>query len=369
MIIGHPGTWQQFQFRPDNKGLNVMEMKSKYLHEQYLFEAQMLNLQQMHQQNMFMNGAGGGGPLPSSEPEPTYTYELRLTFNDTLSTVSGEYGFDVTSFEAWNTSNKFSGLEAEAISVDNNANTIILKSNTDLTQTQIVVSAFAQDTYLIEIEDVHDNYVGSIRATAFFESAVNVVVLNAVNEIQPGRVFKSTTLTRIELNSLTEIGNAVSEIGDFCRCDLSGADIIQFNNLTSIGDYAFERATILNVTSDQFPALTGINDYGFTYSNVEVVNLPGLGLLSEGVFFECALLTEASFDSANIISDFAFKNCQLLNTLNFRTTIPLGNWGTDVFLGVGTEGNAYFTQDQATNQDTNINYLINDVAWEVYYDN
>jgi hypothetical protein len=50
MIIGHPGSWQQFQFRPDNKGLNVMEMKSKYLHEQYLFEAQMLNLQQLHQQ-------------------------------------------------------------------------------------------------------------------------------------------------------------------------------------------------------------------------------------------------------------------------------------------------------------------------------
>ena len=47
MIIGHPGTWQQFQFRPDNKGLNVMEMKSKYLHEQYLFEAQMNTLNQM----------------------------------------------------------------------------------------------------------------------------------------------------------------------------------------------------------------------------------------------------------------------------------------------------------------------------------
>ena len=33
MIIGHPGTWQQFQFRPDNRDLNVMEMKSKYIHE------------------------------------------------------------------------------------------------------------------------------------------------------------------------------------------------------------------------------------------------------------------------------------------------------------------------------------------------
>ena len=49
MLIGHPGSWQQFQYRSDNKGLSVMEMKSKYLHEQYLFENELFNLQQ-HQQ-------------------------------------------------------------------------------------------------------------------------------------------------------------------------------------------------------------------------------------------------------------------------------------------------------------------------------
>ena len=46
MFSNHPGPWQQYQFRPDNKGLSVMEMKSKYLHEQYLFETELLNLQQ-----------------------------------------------------------------------------------------------------------------------------------------------------------------------------------------------------------------------------------------------------------------------------------------------------------------------------------
>ena len=50
MLIDHPGSWQQFQYRPDKKNLSVMEMKSKYLHEQYLFEAQMNTLNQIHQQ-------------------------------------------------------------------------------------------------------------------------------------------------------------------------------------------------------------------------------------------------------------------------------------------------------------------------------
>ena len=136
MIIGHPGSWQQFQFRPDNKGLNVMEMKSKYLHEQYLFEAQMLNLQQMHQQNMFMNGVGGGPSPSSSEPTPTYSQELKLVFGDTLSNISLGYGFDVTSFEAWNNSGYFSNLNAEAISFDNDTGLIILKSNCAFFQSQ-----------------------------------------------------------------------------------------------------------------------------------------------------------------------------------------------------------------------------------------
>jgi hypothetical protein len=61
MLIDHPGSWQQFQYRSDNKGLSVMKMKSKYLHEQLLFEAQIENLNQIHQHNLFMNGSGGGG--------------------------------------------------------------------------------------------------------------------------------------------------------------------------------------------------------------------------------------------------------------------------------------------------------------------
>lgn len=86
MIIGHPGSWQQFQLRLDNKNLSVMEMKSKYLHEQYLFEAQILN--QIHQQNPFMNGVGGGGNY--SEPSITYYGMYINGFDSILGNSSAE---------------------------------------------------------------------------------------------------------------------------------------------------------------------------------------------------------------------------------------------------------------------------------------
>ena len=68
MIIDHPGPWQQYHLRFDNKGLSTMELKSKYINEQYLFEAQLAEAQYQH--NIFMNG-GGGGPRSTSTTPPS----------------------------------------------------------------------------------------------------------------------------------------------------------------------------------------------------------------------------------------------------------------------------------------------------------
>lgn len=39
MIIGnHPGPWNSFYLRPDNKGLPMLEIKRKYLAEQLQYE-------------------------------------------------------------------------------------------------------------------------------------------------------------------------------------------------------------------------------------------------------------------------------------------------------------------------------------------
>jgi hypothetical protein len=55
-----------------------MELKSKYLNEQYLFEAQMVQLQ--HQHNIFMNGGGGGLSSTPTTPPVVITDPNALAF-------------------------------------------------------------------------------------------------------------------------------------------------------------------------------------------------------------------------------------------------------------------------------------------------
>ena len=58
----HPGHWQHFILRNDNRGLTTEQMRQKYLKEQLLFENYISFVQQ--QQLLMSNAASGGGPLP-----------------------------------------------------------------------------------------------------------------------------------------------------------------------------------------------------------------------------------------------------------------------------------------------------------------
>jgi hypothetical protein len=72
-----------------------MELKSKYINEQYLFEAQMAQIQQQH--NIFMNG-GGGGPLSTPTTPPVV-----ITDPDVLAFVAASGVTDNTQKSAVNT--------------------------------------------------------------------------------------------------------------------------------------------------------------------------------------------------------------------------------------------------------------------------
>lgn len=50
LTVNHPGPWHLFLNRPDNKGLHILEVKQKYLHEQLTYENQLS--QTVHVQNM-----------------------------------------------------------------------------------------------------------------------------------------------------------------------------------------------------------------------------------------------------------------------------------------------------------------------------
>ncbi len=167
MLINHPGTWQQFQFRPDNKGLNVMEMKSKYLHEQYLFENELFNLQQQHQN--WLNGSSGG----TTSTSPSYTTELRLSFNNDLQTIEDDFGFDPRDVSNWN--NKFVNGGFETLTINNSnlsAPIITLKGND--TNIGIDGDVFQEKITLLSLIDLHDNCINEIGANCFENNSVKV---------------------------------------------------------------------------------------------------------------------------------------------------------------------------------------------------
>ena len=67
-LINHPGPWQYYVNRADNKGLSLMEIKNKYMKEQLLFE-QHMNFQMQQQMFLQQQSAGGEKFIDNTENE------------------------------------------------------------------------------------------------------------------------------------------------------------------------------------------------------------------------------------------------------------------------------------------------------------
>jgi hypothetical protein len=339
MIIGHPGTWQQFQFRPDNKGLNVMEMKSKYLHEQYLFEAQMNTLNQIHQQNTFMNGVGGGTTSPS------YATELRLSFNNDLQTIESDFGFDPRDVSSWN--NKFVNGGFETLTIDNSnlsAPIITLKGND--TNIGIDGDVFQEKITLLSLIDLHDNCINEIGANCFENnSIIQNVILNNVTIIGVAAFGGCTSLTSVGFSSLITIPNANdTSTGVFNNCALDGGEDLgtMFPALVTIGNFAFFRTNIPTITSS---TITTIGFRAFDQSALTSINL------TSPVTF------------GNVTGGRSFATCSSLNSITLPSICTFFGNNNNTFIDVADGGEAIVN-------NTNINnpsmlYLKNTLNWSV----
>ena len=67
-LINHPGPWQYYVNRADNKGLSLMEIKNKYMKEKLLFE-QHMNFQMQQQMFLQQQSAGGEKFIDNTENE------------------------------------------------------------------------------------------------------------------------------------------------------------------------------------------------------------------------------------------------------------------------------------------------------------
>lgn len=342
MISNHPGPWQQYQFRPDNKGLSVMEMKSKYLHEQYLFEAELFNLQQQHQHNLFMNG-GVGGPT-STASTPAYATELQLSFNNTLADITNDFGFDSTNISEWN--NRFINGGFEALTINNSdplAPIITLKGND--TSVGIDADAFQAKTTLLSFIDLHDNCINEIGPNCFENnSVIQNVILNNVTTMGPAAFWNCTSLTDISFTSLTTLPNSLSAEtgGVFGYCPLSSIDFLaHLPLLTNIGSFAFFNTS--------FRSLSLINDA------ITTVTIGTKAFADSGIL-------DITMASVINFGDRAFAGNTALNliTLLRDNTYFDGN----TFNLAEANGTIYCPGAEVT--EPSIIYLISNLSWTRY---
>jgi len=339
MLINHPGTWQQFQFRPDNKGLNVMEMKSKYLHEQYLFENELFNLQQQHQN--WLNGSSGG----TTSTSPSYTTELRLSFNNDLQTIEDDFGFDPRDVSNWN--NKFVNGGFETLTIDTTniyAPIITLKGND--TNIGIDGDVFQEKITLLSLIDLHDNCINEIGANCFENnSVIQNVILNNVTIIGVAAFGGCTSLTSVRFSSLITIPNANdASVGVFNNCVLDEEDLgIMFPALVTIGNFAFFRTSIPSLTSS---TITTIGFRAFDNST----SLASINLTSPVTF-------------GNATGGRSFTTCSSLNSITLPSVCTFFSNNNDTFINVENGGEAII--NNANINDPSMLYLKNTLNWSV----
>ena len=357
MLIDHPGSWQQFQYRPDNKNLSVMEMKSKYLHEQYLFEAQMNTLNQMHQQNAFMNGSGGG-PTPSSEPTPpppSYATELRLEFNNDLQSVEIDFGVDPRSLSTWNA--KFPNAEFESIEINTTnayAPIITLKGNT-VNGGQIGDQAFTNRTTISTLRDINANCIIETAGTeSFNQSSIVYVDLGALTTLNTIAFDSCTSLTSAYLPSLVSTNNGTDTGATFRGC-INLADV-NFDSLERVGDYTFYDCQSLIDFENSFRALAEVGLFSFSRSGIDAVSSSTLTDIGISAFNRCNSIRSITLTSTDpiIINKGAFEECISLDSITTVGATTLD--GIEIFLNTAVSG-IYNFQGGVTDNGANIAYL------------
>jgi len=339
MLVNHPGSWQQFQFRPDNRGLSIMEMKSKYIHEQFLFEAQVMS--QMQEQQNWLNGSSGG----TTSTSPSYTTELRLSFNSDLQTIESDFEFDPRDVSNWN--NKFVNGGFETLTIDTTniyAPIITLKGND--TNIGIDGDVFQEKITLLSLIDLHDNCINEIGANCFENnSIIQNVILNNVTIIGVAAFGGCTDLTSVRFGTLTTIPNAITDnTGVFNNCALDGDDLgTMFPALVTIGNFAFYRTNIPTITSS---TITTIGFRAFDNST----SLASINLTSPVTF-------------GNATGGRSFTTCSSLNSITLPSVCIFFGDNNDTFVNVANGGEAIV--NNANINDPSMLYLKNTLNWSV----
>lgn len=179
---------------------------------------------------------------------------------------------------------------------------------------------------------------GSYYQISVTSDGFNTINLNLSDDPRFQTIYKSLAYRSVIASSapgVSEWGNSLStiEMWQFCAQKFSGNFV--FNNVSSVGQYAFAVAWIGNGTSIYSPSYTvnflrssgtSLGQYTF-YNNgmIKEINGPYISIIPSGFCQSCINLTTVSFSECTTITTNAFISCRNLTTVSFPECITIGN--------------------------------------------
>lgn len=236
-----------------------------------------------------------------------------------------------------------------------------------------------EDKFEVSSSGYLTNYLGT-EADITVPEKVRGITITGVgsNAFKNDPIVRSVhlpdTATRICYNAFygcsnleTVTGNGITQI-DSSAFQISTIENLPFNQLTKIGAYAFsgcnnlknvDLSNAINIDSNAFENAQGldvingenlqtIGNFAFRNSDVTKASISNLTVLNEGVFAECRLLETVVAEATVIVSKAVFKDCISLKTVKLPSATTFGN---EVFSGSSIK---FIDLSQATTLGKNV---------------
>ena len=259
-------------------------------------------------------------PSPPPPPQPPTNYSLRLLFNNitNANTLVG----DASNVSNWNTFFDLPNYGNPFVSVTIVGNEVQLFGGSNI---EIKSQLFSDNQDIIEVNDDGALIIIGIGAFGSYTSFSNLTTIVAPNVTTilgspglAGAFSFCSYLSNVNLPNCINIGEAA-----FYTCQYLESPVLAFDQITSIGSYAFTQTNIIEIN---YPVLTdvGIGAFGGCQSIISI-DLPLLTEVNDSVFAGCISITTINIPLATTIGYDAFRECQSVVIFDFPFTITVGD--------------------------------------------
>lgn len=187
-----------------------------------------------------------------------------------------------------------------------------------------------------DVSSFYDASISYIKGLTFGQMyGLKEVSMPAVESIGSGAFYFARTLSSV---NLPKCGGVIPRLA-FYWCSSVQSLVLDFSNITSIGEYAFEGCYTLS-TFFNCPKVSYIGQRAFySCSRIKGASFSEATYIDDSAFYMCSRMSIANFPEANYIGSSAFMNCYLLTTLSFPKAIDISR---SAFYHINKSANLYF---------------------------